>query len=229
MSNENSIVPNIKVHRNYIFLIGIIAILFSIRECSNNKNVNDLIESISNYSDSAKYYKNKNGELVAYNSVLKVHNEEQLRAIVQTNEQIREEIKKFKDVKSVTVIKEKIYIHDTIELPPNVIPCDFKPFAIRKSNENYTFKGILSPKDFVIDSIYVPNKIGIIIGKRKVGFMKYEEQVTVTNSNPYITTTNLSNIQVKKEQKWWEKGWVKVGAGFALGYGLSTFQQAVTK
>jgi len=229
MINENGILSNFKTHRNYLIVIAIIAVLFSFREYRNNQNMNDLIDKISNYSDSAKYYKNKNGDLVTYNSILKVQNEEQLRAIVQTNKQISEEIKKMKDVKSVTVIKEKVYIHDTIELPPNIIPCDFKPFSISKSNENYTFKGTLSPKDFVIDSIYVPNQIGIIIGKKKVGFMNYEERVTVTNSNPYITTTNLSNIQVKTEKKWWEKGWVKFGAGFALGYGLSTFQQTVTK
>lgn len=230
METQNSnIFPNIKTHRNYLIIIAVIAILFSIRECSHKKNVNELVSTIANYSDSAKYYKGKHGEVVAFNNVLRVQNEDQLRSLVSTNKQIRDEIKNFKSVGSVTVIKDKVFIHDTVKLPANIIPCDFKPFAIRKSNENYTFKGILSPQDFVIDSIYIPNNIGIVVGKRKTGFLKYEEQVTVTNSNPYITTTNLSNISVKSEKKWWEKTWVHVAGGFALGYGLSTFQQAITK
>src|SRR3990172_10601858 len=110
MANENFI-TNIKTHRNYFIVIVIIAIFFSFRECKHQKNVDELVNNISNYSDNAKYYKGKNGEVVAYNSVLKVQNEDQLRSLVSTNQQIRDEIKNFKSIKDVTVIKDKVFIH----------------------------------------------------------------------------------------------------------------------
>lgn len=217
----SDIIPSFNTHRNYLILIVACIVFFTWRECSNQKRFDNLVDEIANYSDSAKYFKGKNGELIAYNNTLKVQNEDQLRSIVSTNEQIREEIKKFKSVREVTTIKEKVFIHDTVELPANVIPCDFKPFTIRKDNKNYTFKGILSQKDFVIDSLYIPNDINIIVGKRKVGFLKYEDQFTVSNSNPYITTTNLKNISVKTEKKWFEKGWVLFTGGAIVGFGTS--------
>jgi hypothetical protein len=214
-----------KTHRNYIIVILIVAILFSLRECVHQKNVDEMINDIATYSDSAKYYKGKHGEVIAYNSLLKVQNDDQLRAILSSNKQIADELKNFKSIKEVTTIKNNFYLHDTIKLPANSIPCDFKPFPLRKSNKDFTFKGTLSTKDFVIDSLFIPNETNIIIGKRKTGFLKYEEQVVVKNSNPYITTTNVSNVSVKYEKKWWEKGWVKVVGGFILGYGGATAQQ----
>lgn len=219
--------PSFKTHRNYFFVILVIAIIFSIRECAHQKNTNELIENISTYSDSAKYYKGKHGEEIAYNKTLHVQNETQLKAFISTNEQIREEIKKFKSIKEVTIIKEHTEIHDTIKVPENAIPCDFKPFTLRKENKNYKFKGILSPTDFVIDSLYIPNEVAIIIGKRKIKFLKYEEQVTVNNSNPYIKTTNISNVSIQHEKKWWDYPLVKFGSGVLVGYGISAAQQGI--
>lgn len=229
MSLLKDIATKFKTHAIYLVVILIVLAFFSIREMINQKNNDDLIDKISTYSDSARYYKGKNGEVVAFNNVLKVNNEEQLRSLLSTNEQIRDEIKKFKSLRDVTTIKTYTVIHDTIPIPANSIPCDFKPFPITKLDKNYTFKATLSKNDFVIDSLIIPNDISIIIGKRKVGFMKYEEQVTVKNSNPYVNTTNLSNISVKHEKKWWDRGIVKFGAGFVVGYGASTVQRAMTK
>lgn len=198
-----------------------IIIIFLLRECSNQQNTNALIKEITNYSDTAKYYKSSSGNLIAYNKLLKVQNEQQLRTLISTNEQIRNEISSFKKIGSVTNIIQGTLIRDTIKMESNAIPCDFKPFELKKSTEHYLFKGILSPNDFIIDSIYVPNTINIIIGKRKVGFLKYEEQINVMNSNPYITTTNLSNISIQRKKKWWERGVIKFGAGVIIGYGAS--------
>lgn len=218
---------NKKFHLIYLSALLIVAVIFSFRECSHKQDVNSLINDITNYSDSAKYYKGKNGEVTAYNKILEVQNEEQLRSVVSTNKQIAEEIKHFKTLRNVTTIKEVINIHDTIRFD-NIIPCDFKPFAIRKESEHYKFKGILSNKDLTIDSLTIPNTVSVIVGKRKVGFLKYEDQVNVLNSNPYVMTTNISNVSIKREKKWWERPLVTLGIGFVTGIGVSTAQR-ITK
>lgn len=208
---------NFKTHRNYLFLIGIIVVVFFLRECQTQKNTNDLVHRISTYSDIAKHYKMANGNMLAYNKTLKLQNQKQLKALIATNEQIKDEIKKIKHLRDVTTIKQQTLIRDTIKIQPNSIPCDFTPFELRKDNKHYLFKGILSPTDFVIDTLSIPNEINVMIGRKKIGFMKYEEQVNVVNSNPYVTTTNLSNLSVQRDKKWHERGWVKFGAGVVGG------------
>jgi hypothetical protein len=215
---------NYKFHLYYISLIGIIILLFSIRECNNQKNVNNLINQISNYSDSAKYYKSVNGNLIAYNSILKVQNEKQLKSILENYQILKDEIKKIKKIQNVTNINHQTIIKDTVEIPKDSIPCDFNPFTIYKKNNYFQFKGILSKDNLIIDSLVIPNQMSIILGKRKIGFLKYEEQVNVINSNPHIIVTNLSNIQVEQNKEWWEKGWVKISAGLLIGYGIATYQ-----
>jgi hypothetical protein len=64
----------------------------------------------------------------------------------------------------------------------------------------------------------IPDKTTLIIGRKKVGFLKYEERAELFHSNPLVRTTNIGNYEVIKRKK-------RIGLGASVGYGISVGNQ----
>lgn len=208
-------------NRERLIFIGIIIllILFALfREWRSGVAADNLVRDIKNYSDSATYYKLKNGAEVATNVSLKLQSEEQLRIMVSNNDTVKQMIKKFKDLKAVTYITNNFHAgKDTIRLT-NIIPCDFPPFKVRRGDSTYKFVGTIAPKYFSVDSIDIPNKLTIVQGRKKMGFMKYDYAIDVTNSNPMMKTTNIADYRYVPQKKWYERQWFAAILGAGVGY-----------
>lgn len=207
-------------------IILLIIFFFGFRECSHQKNENDLIENITNYKDSAQFYSLKvNGMAVdvAYNKSLQLENKDQLESILKKNDTLSKLISKFKAISSTTIINNITNISgDTIKLTDS-IPCYFKAFKIRRDSIHYHFVGTISPKFFAIDSIIIPNKQSMVIGKKKLGFLKgTEERIEIVNSNPLIKTTNIENYIISKPKKWFQTDAFKISASLLGGYVIAT-------
>lgn len=227
--NEISkVIDVVKVHRRYIYIISVIIIIFLLRECGNQLHINNLVKNISTYSDSSKHYKDKYGNVISYNKTLQFDNDKQLKNYLSKNDSLSLMLKNFKKVNTVSIIKEKIYIHDTIPITfETKIPCDFKPFdvvkdSIRSKNKPYYFRGTIFPDKFTIDSILIPNTQNIVIGLKKTGFLglRRENQINVLNSNSFIQTTNTGAYTIKQKPK-------RIGIGFSVGYGFGLNGNAV--
>lgn len=224
----------LKVHRRYIYIIvAIITVFvcgFVFRECQHKNETDKLVKNIATYSDSAKHYKSKYG-VIAYNQTLKFDNEKQLKAYLSTNDTIRELLKKFKKLNSVTVIKEKIYIHDTVPVyftKDNIIPCDFKPFQVKRDTTWYHFVGTIHRDKFTIDTILIPNKQTIAVGYKRINLFKKEQRVEVTNSNPFIQVSNVGGYVINDKKKWYQRPVVTFLVGVAAGGAIVTVKNIAT-
>lgn len=207
--------------------IGIIvmSIIFLFRECSNQNDKNNLVNDISNYKDSAKFYNLKvNGMqvAVAYNQSLQLENKNQLESILKKNDTLSKLISKFKAISSTTIINNITNISgDTIKLTDS-IPCDFKAFKVRRDSIYYHFIGTIAPKYFSIDTLIIPNKQSIIIGEKKLGFFRGTEiRAEIINSNPLIKTSNIESYVINKKKK-------RLGVGISAGYGISFLDNNVS-
>lgn len=199
-----------------------IILFFGFREWQNRNNTDDLISDIANYKDSAQFYSMKvNGMAVdvAFNKSLVLSNKDQLESIIKKNDILAKLISKFKAISSTTIINNITNITgDTIKLTDS-IPCDFKAFKVRRDSIHYRFLGTISPKYFTIDSLTIPNKQSIVIGKKKLGFLKgTEERVEIVNSNPLIKTTNIESYVISKPKKWYETNAFLIGTSLLGGY-----------
>lgn len=233
-SNLNSIgkeigkeINLIKTHRNYIYIIaGIVTLFIStllFQECEHRKSESKLIKNIANYSDSSKFYKNKYGE-IAFNQSLKFNTNDELKNYFSNNDTLKELLKKFKNVNSLTIVKDRIYIHDTVPVYyDRPIPCDFKPFAVRKDCTYYHFKGTIFPDKFTLDSILIPNKQEIVVGRKKINIFKYEDRVEIRNSNPHIQVTNVGNYIISNKKKWYERPAITLVGGLLIGGTIISF------
>ncbi len=211
-------------------VILVIALLFQSLKSQHDEDklVHDIISS---YSDSVKYERLKNGALIATNTSLKLNSQKQIKEMASNlNDTIKEMLKKFKSVSNVTYVTNTFLARkDTIHYKQD-IPCDFKPFKVRRgSDTSYKFVGTIGKDYFSIDSLSIKNKIAIVSGRKKIGFMKWDNGVDINNSNPLMITSNITSYQYVPVKKWYEKTWVHWIEGALIQSGVQWGIKEVVK
>lgn len=199
---------------SYLYWIVIIILISTLffRECTRQSEIDSLVSSIVNYKDTVKIEKLKNGALVYSNQMLVLNSQEQIKALASSmNDTIKLMLKKFKSVTNVTTINNQFFTSgDTAKFAQN-IPCDFKPFKVRRGSDS-TFKLVstISKDYFTIDTLSLKDKQSIVFGRKKVGFMKYDYTAEINHSNPMISTYGIKSYQYVPQKQWYEKAWVHI-------------------
>ena len=75
----------------------------------------------------------------------------------------------------------------------------------------------------------IPNKQSVVIGEKKTGLLKREQQINIINSNPHITVTNAGAYTINTKKKWYQTALFQIGAGLAIGYGVANIQQGISR
>jgi hypothetical protein len=140
---------------NYIFIAIIILICFLyFKGCVQHNADKSRIEKLLEYKHTVKNYTTKKGTVVNYNNSLAVSPED-LKIVQDTLLTYIENLElKLKNVKSTTIITERIQI-DSVEVPVYLTDCDFdttinvtKPFYdfnITMTNTGLTFNSLKFP------------------------------------------------------------------------------------
>jgi hypothetical protein len=211
-----------KERNTYIIIIAFLVFMVVFITWRGNVRENNMVDQIVTSSDIAKEYSLKSGAIVASNTALVASTQTQMESFAKSlNDTIYKIVKKFKSVQNITYATSNFYTSkDTIRTVN--IPCDFKPFKVRRSDSTYNFTGTIAKDYFSVDSLYVPNKVSIVSGRKKTGFMKHDYTVDINNSNPLIRTSNISAYQYAPQKKWYERTWVHMLAGAAIYSGVQT-------
>jgi len=196
-------------------LIGVLLIVILVREGCNQSSTTNLIKDIAEYKTEVKTYKGLNGVEVAQNKALLLENSEQIKAILSRNDTLAQLMDKYKNLKNVTIIKNITQItNDSIVYDSIRIPCDFKPFQVKRDSIYYQFYGTIAPTYFKIDSLRIPDEQSIVFGLRRMGFLKKKEYTAeVVHSNPLVHTTNIGSYAIQEKSK---KLVISVGATYGL-------------
>jgi hypothetical protein len=209
-----------KSNKSYIGIIILLVLALLFQGWRSQSREDDLVSKITTYSDIAKVYALKSGAQVATNTALSVSSQKQMAAFAASiNDTLKQIVKRFKSVNNITYATTNFYAgKDTVRTVN--IPCNFTPFKVRRSDSTYKFVGTIAQNYFSVDSVYIPNKISIVSGRKKIGFMKYDYSVDINNSNPLMRTTNIQAYQYSPQKKWYEKTWVHMLAGAAIQTGV---------
>lgn len=195
--------------RYWLIIIGIIILVFCVREGCNQRTTDNLVQNITTYKDSAKFEHLKNGALISTNTSLKLQSEEQVRIMASNiNDTVKEMLKKFKSLSNVTYVTNQFFTgKDTLKFETK-IPCNFKPFKVRREEpKSYRFVGTIGQDYFSIDSLAIPDSMSLVFGRKKQGFLKYDYAVDINHSNPLMKTTNIKDYKYDPQKKWYEKTW----------------------
>ena len=182
----------------YAVIIGLSTLSFSLWR-NNQQNKNIAFNNIETLNDTLAYYKNKQDLWVAEKQVF-IGNEKELKAIIKTkNKEFQQAIKSFKKPITAAQIKTETKI-DTVFLLYKV---EAPPFSIsfNETKKHYSLSGLSTNEGLFIHSISIPNTQSIVVGKKKIGFMKYENRIEVINTNPLIRVSTLDGFSFRDKSK----------------------------
>jgi len=206
----------------YIFTIIGLVVIFLLREGCNQKNNDKLISDIANYKTEAQTYKTSLGLEVSTNKALVLETQEQMKSLLSSNDTLKEWVSKFKEIKGGVIVKETTIVKEVAVPFETKIPCDFKPFKANKLEKHFSFYSTIANTGLTIDSVKIPNESRIIIGERKDNFFSKKKLVIdINNSNPYVSTSNISGFVYEPKKKWYEKTWVHLLLGAGTGIAVS--------
>ena len=197
---------------NYIIIAGLTIICIYLWR-NGNERQNTATNNIAALTDSVTHYRNKQGLWVAEKKLF-LGTEKDLKHIIKSKDKAFQKIiKSFKKPVAATIIKTEVHI-DTVFIPYEN-PSKFKMpvFELDFSSEtkHYTIHGTSTEKGVNILDITIPNTQSIVIGKKKIGFFKYEHRIEVINSNPLIKTEDVDGFSFRPKPK-------RFGLGVFVGY-----------
>ena len=213
------------VDKVLMIVFGIVMLLIFIHTCGSNgqltidyRKMKEEVESykVQHLADSSKLISqavNYQSEIDSKNMAIK------LLAIRNPKEVVK--------IKYKTIVKTKIQVAEPITIDSTKyikLPIEFSDYQ-----EWYSIDGkIDTTGSLVIDSIVSSGTLTYSVGDTlRNGLInrllrKSDSVIRLHIDNPTMLISNLSNIYVKKEPKWYESTAFKVGVGVLLGIGITS-------
>ena len=207
-----------KIDAKTLILLGVIAVIcfFWFDSCQGKIVAENQAKELASYKDTAMVYKARNGEMISYNKAIEISE----KRFTSLRDSMKKEFKNLK-IKNVTSHTEVVTVYrlDTVtQTFTDTLPCDdFRKFFDIDSL-HYTMSGEITKRDITFNSVVFPNNQSITVGTKKNGlFKKNEYIVALQNSNPYVNVTGIQSYTFTPDIKWYQRGWVKFGAGVVVG------------
>jgi hypothetical protein len=204
------------------YLLVVILTLFLVSKCSEVSDLRSDVAKIENYKDTVKFYKSKNGSLIAYNDAITIEK----KALQKVKDSLFSVIDDMKMNPNVVVRWKTRVDVDTQFIPfETKIPCEEEFKADFKYDDKWlTIDGTVMNTGVSLNNISLENDILFVVGEKKNGFFKKDEYVVAIKSeNPYFQTEGVQSYTIKPKERFHDKLWFKallfvagVGTGLAL-------------
>lgn len=202
--------------RNWTWIVLII-ILISI---SNNYRIerNTAYLNADKLLDTVRYYKLKNGSVVASKVVLE-YNDIQMKALVKSsNKTVQQIAKKFNKIETIVQSITETEIDSITVNYTEPVLVDFNREGI-VIDTLYSFNYNSSSKGFKISNFKLTNDtITYVKGiKRSWLLGKKTSTLDINHSNPLIKDIKINVAELKEDKKWYQTTLFKVGIGVIGG------------
>jgi hypothetical protein len=201
----------------YLTIAGLaIALLFSVSQCRNitSREANNM----DALTDTIHYYNNALGTQTAAIRTLQLDKNQLNNVILEKDKELAELTKGFATVHNITQYKT-LTRYDTLTVVyHDTVPCVFSREGLVEKPW-YLFKYTADQKGITLDSLTFPNTATVITGTKRKWFLGKETLYSeVTNTNPYITVTELKAAEITLPAPIYKKWYVWLGVGLAGGY-----------
>ena len=174
------------------------------------------VEAIASYKTRSQHFETLNNSKDQRISI-------QNKVIARNNKELQDLLKENSDLKKVnkqialeaeTKIKNVIasytkdtietFIYDTVEVDKPIGVVFGTEFTL--NDKWYTVAGKIQKEGVLIDSLsFISDKVINIGYSREKWYKKLEPKVEIVENNPYTTTTNLNNITVQEDKKFYQR------------------------
>jgi len=198
--------------RIVIFALLALVCFLLIKGCDQSKNLDRFKTNAAVLKEDLSFTKSKLGQEIAGKSALEVTLKELKEGYWIKDDSLTDITMRFKKVQSATIIKTK-YKVDTVTIVYDSPGKEYFKREWSKITPLFTITGVSTNAYTRIDSLTLLNTQRLVIGTEK-GFFNNTLSVQVTNSNPYITTTELLTQSVTIANK-------RFGVGFFAGIDIT--------
>lgn len=179
------------------------------KQCQKNKGLVDDIKALKDYEREAKYYKDENGKVIAYNNTLEVS----LEALETERADLIQRIEDLKMRKpEIIVVTNTVTEVDSIRIPfETKLPCDsFDVAFLHQDSIWIKIQGRVDNNGIYIDDVQMENEILWVLGEKKNGFFRRNEPVvSIDMSNPYVKVTTIEPLIIKQKPAFYDRLWFK--------------------
>jgi hypothetical protein len=184
-----------------VILVAVMLLGFAfLRHCSPPKRT--II-----YDPSAKYYKSKAGEIIAYNRSLELS----VRDLKRERADLMDEVDNMRIKKPQTITRTVTRTeYDTLWMTfETEIPCEDFTSEIVYLDKWIEIYGFVNQDGVMIESIYIPDTVTLVVGQHK-----RETIIAVKHANPNVTVAEVENYVIKRKRF----AWKEFTGGFVLGF-----------
>lgn len=216
-----------KFWKDLIIILLVILLFSSVRSCNVQKsNAEIAINAKDSAYNVARYYKNREGELIAQ---VKTHEVtiSQLKDNEETlgidNKKLKKQIGSLNNLVAYWQGKGSVVYHDTIQTVLVDTVIQDKPFKVFQYEDTYlSAKGFIDNLDnkITLEYNYSLNfDFKITSYYKSTGFLKKKQLVTdIYFSDPHLKLSEFKGVVIKQPPKrWYETRGAAIGFGFVLG------------
>jgi hypothetical protein len=202
-----------------IVCLLLIASLFY--QCNKNDALSKQYEmNTKALTDTVRYYKNVLGSQTATISTLRGDKTDIEKIILEKDIELKALAKEFKTINSLAKVGSKIHV-DTISIAFDK-PADRDSEKFSKSgniiSKWYSLGYKVSNDSLIISPFNMWTETTTITGVKRKWFLGKQSLVTdVTNTNPYITVTNIKAAEITIPEPWYRKWYIWLAVGIAGG------------
>jgi len=212
-----------KYWREILILILTVILVASIQECGSEKSRAD-----NNYkalTDTTSHFKNRVGTITASKAALQLTNSELKQNLLSKDDSLKQLSKEFVKLRSVVKFNSKVGLPDAavkFNTPIPGHPCDSLPVAFERSGafrqKWFQFNYSVTPDSLKITDMAMNNTTTVITGVKRKWFLGQQVVKTdVTNSNPYVSTQQITSAEVVVPEPWYKKWYVHLALGITAG------------
>jgi len=199
-------------NRIVIFALLALVCFLLVKNCERAKDVERFKTNAAVLREDLSFTKSKLGQEIAGKSALEVTLKELKKGYWIKDDSLTDITRKFKKIQSATIIKTVVEI-DSIKIPYKNPANEYFNQSWSKETPLFAISGISTNSFMQINTLRLFNTQRLVIGTQK-GFFNNTLSVQVTNSNPYIKTTELLTQSVTIPNK-------RFGVGFFAGIDIT--------
>ncbi|KOS06988.1 hypothetical protein AM493_13820 [Flavobacterium akiainvivens] len=196
-------------------------LILSIQRCTYNGS--RLAVSSATLADTVTYFTNTLGTKTATIKTLSADKDLLNALVLKKDRQLAETASNFAKVHTVVTYKAEVKV-DTVYVPfdnrAGTLPAFERSGAV--FNKWYSFDYKADSAGIALANLSMQTETAIVTGIKRKWFLGKETLVTdVSNTNPYITVTDLKAAEVSVPTPWYKKWYVWLAAGVAGGFVLA--------
>lgn len=213
----------------FLIILILLSILFESIIIRTKNETMEAIKTASMYDKTSQEFevvKSKGKEVIVKQDQVLITEKHALQSKLITKKEYRDN--KIKNLKSKinisqnVEVKKKIANYNKESIVKNVDSLKYLAIPRKFTFEDSLlfFSGTITNKAVILDSLKMKNDFSIYVADDVKLLKKRNPVIKYVSNNPNVSISKINNVVIRKEKKWYERGWLKCATGIVIGVAI---------